>query len=266
MKTDLRILHLEDNALDAELIQSILEGEGFRLAVKRVENRADYLTALEAGGWDLILADFSLPSFDGRVALQLAREKSPDVPFILVSGTIGEAFAIEILKSGATDYVLKTELSGLAPAVRRALDEIEEHTKRKQAEEALRYREELFRTIAETANDAIICQEAPDTITFWNKKAEEMFGYTSEEALGKNLHDLIGPERLRQRSREGLQKFFTTGEGPLINKTVEMAAIRKDGTEFPIELSISPMRIQGKWQATGIIRDISHRKGIEKKA
>lgn len=264
MKTEIRILHLEDNKLDAELIQSILESEGFKLEVKRVETRADFEAALKQGGWDFIFADFSLPSFDGRTALQIAREKSPQVPFILVSGTIGEAFAIEILKAGATDYVLKTELSGLAPAVRRALDEAEEHTRRRQAEEALRYREELFRTMAETANDAIICQEAPDTINFWNRKAEEMFGYTSEEAMGKNLHDLIVPERLRQKAYGGLKTFFETGEGPLINKTVEMVAMRKDGTEFSIELSISPMRIQGKWQATGIIRDISRRKESEK--
>lgn len=263
MEKVLKILHLEDSQLDAELIQSILETEGLKAEIRRVETRPEFTAALDEGGWDLILADFALPTYDGKSALLLAREKRPEIPFILVSGAIGEEFAIEILKAGATDYVLKTALSGLAPAVRRALHEDEELAKRKQAEDALKDSEERFRAIAETATDAIVVQDSSDNINYWNRKAEEMFGYAAAEALGKKLHELIVPERFRERAHQGMRKFYETGEGPLLGKIVEFYAVRKDGSEFPIELSISAMQIRGERQAAGIIRDITQRKQAE---
>ncbi len=137
MKSLLRVLHLEDDPKDAELAQCALEAEGIDHIVVRVDTQPAYLTALESGGFDLILSDFSLPSFDGSSALALARARCPDVPFIFVTGTLGEELAIETLKNGATDYVLKEHLSRLAPAVRRALQEVEERAIRKRAEEQL---------------------------------------------------------------------------------------------------------------------------------
>src|SRR5437867_3990864 len=119
----LRILHLEDNPTDAELIQAILETEGIICDVRRVDTQADFLTSLEHGRFDLILADYSLPSFDGLSALKLALEKCPNIPFIFVSATLGEEVAIEALKLGATDYVLKDRLSRIVPSVQRALRE-----------------------------------------------------------------------------------------------------------------------------------------------
>ena len=98
MKSPLRVLHLEDNPGDAELIQAVLEGEGAICDVTRVETQAEFVASLDEGGFDLILADYTLPSFDGLSALQIALEKSPDVPFIFVSGTLGEEVAIEALK------------------------------------------------------------------------------------------------------------------------------------------------------------------------
>src|ERR671918_47357 len=138
MKVPLDILHLEDNPEDAELIQEILEADGIVSHITRVETQADFLTALEQGRFDLILADYSLPSFDGLSALKLALEKSPDVPFIFVSATLGEEVAIEALKRGATDYVLKDRLSRIIPSVQRALREAEERKQRKRAQEELR--------------------------------------------------------------------------------------------------------------------------------
>lgn len=138
MKSPLRILHLEDNASDAELIQAMLETEGIVSHVIRVETQVDFLASIDHGGFDLIFADYSLPSFDGLSALKIALEKCPDVPFIFVSGTLGEEVAIEALKIGATDYVLKERLSRIAPSVQRALREAEERNQRKRAEEKLR--------------------------------------------------------------------------------------------------------------------------------
>lgn len=137
MKSLLRILHLEDNQNDAELVCSMLEADGIMCDVVRAETRDDFHKALEDDGFDLIISDYTLPSFDGLSALKIAQEKSPDIPFIFVSGTIGEDSAIESLLSGATDYVLKNKLSRLVPAVRRALHEAEFHKEQKRANEEL---------------------------------------------------------------------------------------------------------------------------------
>jgi signal transduction histidine kinase len=133
---------LEDSALDAELIETQLAEGGGECAVQRVQTRADFQAALAQGGIDLILADYSLPSFDGLTALKLAREVCPEVPFLFVSGAIGEEVAIETLKSGATDYVLKQWLERLVPSVRRALREAAERAERRRLEEELRQRAE----------------------------------------------------------------------------------------------------------------------------
>ena len=126
MTGPLQILLLEDDPNDAELIQELLEVDHFVCEVTRVETRAAFLSALENADIDLILADYRLPSFDGLSALGLAQKARPDLPFIFVSGTLGEDVAIEALQIGATDYVLKTRLSRLVPAVQRALREARE--------------------------------------------------------------------------------------------------------------------------------------------
>src|SRR6202166_4567915 len=141
MPHPLRILSIEDDPKDAKLIQDLLEAEGVVCEVTRVDTQAALVASLEQGGIDLILADYSLPSFDGISALKFATKACPDVPFIFVSGTLGEEVAIEALKIGATDYVLKTRLSRLVPSVLRALREAIQKTERKRAEEALRQSE-----------------------------------------------------------------------------------------------------------------------------
>jgi len=137
MKSPLHILHLEDNPNDAALIQSTLQAGGILCATTSVQNRDDFVAALEKGGIDLILSDFTLPAFDGLAALKIARANWPAIPFIHVSGTMGEERAIDSLKNGATDYVLKARLSRLCPAVRRAMQEVEEKAGRRRLEEEL---------------------------------------------------------------------------------------------------------------------------------
>ena len=144
----LRILLLEDSAADAELVGDMLEADGLASDILRVQTRVEFFTALQDHGWDLILADYSLPAFDGLSALKLALDARPDLPFIFVSGTLGEEVAIEALKIGATDYVLKTRLSRLAPAVQRAMREAGERAERRKAEQALR-RSEAYLTEAQ---------------------------------------------------------------------------------------------------------------------
>ena len=134
MKSPLHILHLEDDANDAALIQSTLKAGGIAGAITCVQTCAEFMAALERGGIDLILSDFSLPAFDGLSALAIARDRYPDIPFILASGTLGEERAIDSLKCGATDYVLKQRLSRLVPAVHRAMQEVTLRVERQLAE------------------------------------------------------------------------------------------------------------------------------------
>jgi diguanylate cyclase (GGDEF)-like protein len=137
MDKKLNILILEDVPTDAELVERELRKVNIAFSSKRVETKEAFLKELKDFAPDLILSDYTIPSFDGITALKITQEKCPDVPFIFISGTLGEELAIETLKMGATDYVLKERLSRLAPAVRRALNEAEERTKRKRAEEQL---------------------------------------------------------------------------------------------------------------------------------
>jgi signal transduction histidine kinase len=148
VKAEIHILIVEDSNADAELIAHTLRGSGMIFTDERVETRAGFMRALEQSPPDLILSDFALPSFDGYDALAIAREKCPDVPFIFVTGTMGEEVAIETLKKGATDYVLKQRLSRLLPSVQRALREAEVRMERRHTEEQLRQSHEQLRALS----------------------------------------------------------------------------------------------------------------------
>jgi PAS domain S-box-containing protein len=176
--SSLRILLLEDDPGDAELIQELLEIEHCVCEVTRVETRDEFLATLEQGGVDLILADYTLPSFDGLSALKLAMNTFPDVPFIFVSGTLGEEVATEALKIGATDYILKTRLSRLVPSVQRALREAKERTERKRAEEALRRSEAYLaeaQRLSQTGSWA--WNPASGDIRYWSQECYRVLGF-----------------------------------------------------------------------------------------
>lgn len=165
MEQELRILHLEDSAVDAELVVRELRNTKITFTIKRVETRDDFIKAIDGFKPGLILLDYKLPAFDGLSALAIAREKCPDVPVIFVSGVIGEDSAIETLKSGATDYVLKDKLARLAPAIVRALRESEEIRERKRAEEKLKRQvEELERFKKATIQREIRMKELRDKL------------------------------------------------------------------------------------------------------
>lgn len=176
MKTLQRILHLEDNAQDAGLCRSLLEREGLRCEVVRARNAAEFHTALGSGNFDLVLADYCLPDYDGMRALAHTLQVSPEVPFIFVSGTLGEEAAIEAMKSGATDYVLKTRLSWLAPAVRRATSEAEAKADRLRAEQAVRERDNLLRAVLTSLSAHIAVLDPAGTVlavnSAWMEYAE----------------------------------------------------------------------------------------------
>lgn len=148
MKPNLHILLLEDDVADAELVKYALSQSGLPHLLERVDGREDYLQCIEKKKPDLILSDYHLPGFDGLEALDLARTLVPDTPFIFVTGTLGEERAIETLKRGASDYVLKNSLTQLVPAVHRALREAESRAERRRAEERLRESHEQLRALS----------------------------------------------------------------------------------------------------------------------
>lgn len=145
MTTPLRLLQLEDNTVDAELILATLNEGGIPCETSRVDRRDTFVDALKAGKLDLILADYSLPGFDGITALSLAQQLRPDIPFIFVSGTLGEELAIDAMHRGATDYILKQRLGRLVPSLQRAIRELQERQERARVEEALRQSEKQLR-------------------------------------------------------------------------------------------------------------------------
>ena len=173
----LRILSIEDDPKDTGLIQGLLEAEGIVCEVMRVDTEAALLDCVEQGGIDLILADYSLPSFDGISALKFAMKACPDVPFIFVSGTLGEEVAVEALKIGATDYVLKTRLSRLVPAIQRALREAAQKAERKRAEEALRQSETYLAEAQRLSHTGSFGWKPSTGEIIWSEETFRIFQY-----------------------------------------------------------------------------------------
>jgi PAS domain S-box-containing protein len=227
----LRILDLEDDPLDTELLQANLMAGGISCEMVRVQTRADFEAALVNGNFDLVLSDYSLPSFDGLSALELAKEIRPEVPFILVSGAIGEERAIEAFKWGVTDYVLKQRLERLVPAVRRAVREAEERNERRRAEEALGRSEERYRTLVEQIPAVTYIQEPiessnPKAVTYMSPQYETMLGYPAESEVVDEKHWLrtLHPE---DRERVLAEEVRTDETGEPFE--IEYRIIAKDG-------------------------------------
>jgi two-component system cell cycle sensor histidine kinase/response regulator CckA len=180
----LSILQLEDNTLDAELASTLLDRSGLLLEMHRVETREDFSCALDTRRFDLILADFHLPQFNGLEALALARDKAPEVPFIFVSGMLGEEVAIDSLKTGATDYVLKMRMERLVPAVNRALAESRERAARRRFEAALAETENRFRKMADSAPVMIWTAGKDQAWDYCNKPWRDFTGLTLQQSCG----------------------------------------------------------------------------------
>src|SRR5437868_12902414 len=177
MDKHLRILHLEDEPDYSSFVKLMLEQEGLPVEMVLVDNSADFIAAIAAEPFDLILADYRLPTWNGIEALRVAREKRPETPFLLVSGTIGEQAAIESLKHGATDYVLKHWPERLVPAVRRALREAEERKSRLRAEATLFRNERRFRALSENSLDIVTVLNQEGLFTYNSLSLVRLLGY-----------------------------------------------------------------------------------------
>jgi diguanylate cyclase (GGDEF)-like protein/PAS domain S-box-containing protein len=259
---EVRILFLDRLAGDPESPEARLREAGLSFHADRVETEDALRGHLAASPPDLILSHYELPSLEGAAALAIARRHCPAVPFVFVAPAAFEDELIDSLANGATDYALQPRLLRLVPVVRRILREQRELARYGRAEQALRDSEERFRAVAQSAVDAIVSVDARGRIAFWNQAAESTFGYPASEALGAPL-DLLVPERFREAHREGMKRVASGGQSRIIGTTVELTGVRKDGREFPLELSLSRWSVRGAVFFTGIIRDITERKRTE---
>jgi PAS domain S-box-containing protein len=247
MKSSFRILYLEDDRTDVELVRARLEDEGLACNIMHVETQADFVAALNNGGFDVILADYKLPSFDGLTALSIAREKAPEVPFIFLSGTMGEELAIDTLKKGATDYVLKQKLSRLRPAICRALEESDEHLERRKAEEALEQLSRQNELILNSAGEGIFGLDLDGNITFVNSSAAQMLGYRVREIMGKHGHKVWHHSRSDGSPYpEAECPICAACKDGIIRRMKNEIFWKKDGTSFPVAYTSTPILEGGK--------------------
>jgi CheY-like chemotaxis protein len=235
MKSELRILNLEDSERDAELNEAMLTARWPQCEFLRVATRHDFVTALETGGHlDLILSDYTMPGFNGREALALAHQYRPEVPVLFVSGTIGEDTAIEALKNGATDYVLKHRLMRLIPAVARALAEADEHDERKRAEWALCESEHKYHTLFEKLGDAaFLVEERGGKIIDVNRQTGILLHCFRSEILGRKE-----------------SQFLVMDQGSLhkatpLSGTLECKLVPVDGAAIPIGVRTTRLTLHG---------------------
>ncbi len=253
------VLLVEHSQADAELCLQELKKAGFNVRADLVQTPEEFTERLRSNAYDIVLADYRLPNWTGLEALALLRQLRKEIPFVLVTGTLGEEAAVECLKQGATDYILKDRLARLPVAVQRALEEKALREERARAEQALRESEAHYRIVAETASDAFVTINSESRIVFVNAAAETIFGYTRAEMLGQEL-TLLMPEGLREAHKEALRRYVETGQRHLNGRSLQLAGLHKSGAEIPLEISLSALVKDGEPLFVGIIRDVTERK------
>src|SRR5262245_46968037 len=194
MKKELDILIIEDVARDAELIEQELRNGGLSFRARRIQTREAFLRELREGPPDIVLSDFTLPEFDALQALQLLRKLQLEVPFILVTGTRSEEVAVECIREGADDYILKASLTRLPTSISNALQKKGIEQARLRAEAALRRSEEQHRLIAENTRDLISLVDVEGRFLYASPSHRSSLGYIPEELTGKDLIELVHPE------------------------------------------------------------------------
>jgi PAS domain S-box-containing protein/putative nucleotidyltransferase with HDIG domain len=256
MQTPLRIVYVEDSSTDAELIILRLKKEGFNFLWHRVETAEDYLLAIKENP-DLILADWNLPQFSGLEALALMQEQKLDIPFIIISGKIGEDAAVEAMRKGATDYLVKDRPQRIGLAIHNALEQKQFRETRKQTEAQLKFQSELLKNVY----DAIYALDKFFNITFWNQTAETIYGWKFEEIIGRHEATYLETE-YQGHSFEEVLNLLDTKSAVQIN----LIQHTKSGLSFDVESKIRALR-DDQGEITGYVfvnRDITLRRMAQK--
>jgi len=254
MVTPLRVLIVEDSPDDAELIVLELRRGGFEPDATRVDTAEAMTAALENQAWDVVIADYVMPHFSGLASLKLLQDKGLDLPCIIVSGKVGEDAAVDAMRGGAHDYVVKGQLARLVPAIKRELIEARIRLERKRDEEIMRQQLAAM----ENSMDGMATLNPDGEFIYLNHAHVEIYGYNSpDELIGKTWQDLYEEEEIRRFETEILPILRELGKwrGEAIGK-------RRDGTSFPQEMSLS---LIDEGRIVCIVRDITERKAAEDK-
>ena len=255
--TPLRVLLIEDSASDAGLLLRQLHKAGLDVQHTRVENAQDLLSALRLQDWDVVISDYHLPQFDAEAALRIVKDHDADLPFIVVSGTVGEDTAVRMMKSGAHDYLLKDKLARLVPAIQREQTEAQIRRERRTALAALEASEERYRRLVDYATDAIFLHDLEGRILDVNDHACISLGYTRAELLHKTVNEFV--VRAPDSSSTHIWQDLSPGTPvnvPAIHRT-------KDGSLFPVETRLMQFHSKGQPLVLAVARDISERKRTE---
>ncbi len=262
MPRPLNVLLVEDSEDDALLILRALQKGGYEVFHERVETAKALEEALEKKTWDIILSDYKLPGFDGLTALSISKNKGVHVPFIIVSGTIGEDIAVAALKAGAHDYIMKDRLGRLLPAIERELAEAATRLERKNEQEKLRQAEDRYRSIFENAREGIYRSTPEGKIIMANRAMAAMFGYQSPEEFMADIHDVAGQLYVNPQDRTRIIELIAE-QGFVHNYEAQL--YRKDRTVFWVSMTMQAIRDQeGRIiYFEGIDEDITPRKKME---
>ena len=260
MKSPLHILYLEDDPKDAELVQQTLAMNNIGSFMTRVETEADFVASLKQGGFDLIFADYTLPSFDGMSALKIAQQACPYVPFIFISGTLGEEVAIEALKIGATDYVFKTRLARMVPSVQRALREADERAGLLHAQEELRRSEAYLTQAQKLSQTGSFGWHVFSGEIYWSQETFRIFGY---EPVPKATVEMV-VERTHPEDRPVVQTLIERVSSTQKPFDFEHRLLLPDGSVKHVRVIGHPSKyVSGRFEFVGAVTDITERKRAE---
>ena len=259
MTKPLRVLIVEDSEDDALLIVRELERGGYAPAFERVETGEAVSAALDRQAWDMVIADYALPHFSGLGALKLVNERGLDLPFIIVSGAVGEDAAVEAMKAGAHDYFMKNNVARLPAAVEQELHEAQVRKERKKANEALRQGKERYRYLFENLHDAAFLADAETGIILQtNRQGEALLGKERDEIVRMHQCELHPPkkaEEYRNKFAEHVQKGHAAD--------FQGEVVKGDGTIVPVSINATTFTIGGRRLILGLFRDITERKLLE---
>lgn len=262
MAKTLRVLLLEDSEDDAELILRTLRRSDYEPSYRRAESAPEMNAALAEAEWDIVISDHTMPRFSAVAALALLREQGIDIPFIIVSGTIGEETAVEAMAAGAGDYVMKDSMGRLAPAIERELREAATRANRRAAEGALMEGEARLRAVMDNVIDAILTVDSRGVIESVNPAAERLFGFEPGEPVGEAFPSLLS-DPYRSEYEEHFSAYSRSGSLAILGLPREVLAHRRDSPSVPIDLALSEMRLDTKRLLIAVARDISERKKAE---
>jgi len=258
----LQLLHIEDTVADFLLVQRYLRKEGLEADCRQVNSEDELERNLQAGGWDVLLSDFHVPGIDMQKKLAEIHQRFPLLPIIIVSGTVGEDMAVDLLKQGVWDFVIKDRLGRLAPSIKRAVEDVSLERRRLQADARVRASERWVIEVLESIQDTILVIDQQGSILYVNQRVESMFGYAPVELEGQSI-ELLVPEASRDRHVDLRSGYLQRLSARTMGKGIELSAQLKDGGRLPVEVSLSPLTRLGGQQVIATVRDITERRQSE---